>query len=95
MPGTYYLMQAVVEAKAGTVVMAGCNCALGHGFWISDSSFPIRRIAPTYVEDTCSYSKLAGEEMPGLWRTYVTRICGIFPPKRRAELARTVKPVNG
>ena len=44
MPGTYYLMQAVVEAKAGTVVMAGSHCALGHGFWISDSSFPIQNL---------------------------------------------------
>ena len=105
MLGTYYLMQAVVEAKVGTVVMAGSNCALGHGFRISDSPFPLRYLPideshPTFVEDTYSYSKLAGEELLASYtrafgvRTYVTRICGIFPPERRAELARTVKPVN-
>ncbi len=31
MLGTYYLMQAAVEAGVKTVVMAGSNCALGHG----------------------------------------------------------------
>ena len=47
---SYYLMQAVVEAKEGTAVMADSNCALGHGFRTSDDPFPsqnlpIRRIS--------------------------------------------------
>ena len=44
MSGTYYLMQTVVEAKAGTVVMVGSHCALGHGFRISDDPFPIQNL---------------------------------------------------
>ena len=44
MPGTCYLMQAMVEAKVGTVVMANSHCALGHGFRISDSPFPIQNL---------------------------------------------------
>ena len=40
MLGTYYLMQAAVDEGVKTVVMAGSNCALGHGFRISDDPFP-------------------------------------------------------
>ena len=66
MLGTYYLMQAAVEAGVKTVVMAGSNCALGHGFRISDSPFPIelsslstRRIPPILKTPTVSQSGLA------------------------------------
>jgi len=41
MLGTYYLMQAAVEAGVKIVVMAGSNCALGHGFRISKTPFPV------------------------------------------------------
>ncbi|MEZ4681546.1 MAG: NAD(P)-dependent oxidoreductase [Caldilineaceae bacterium] len=44
MLGTYYLMQAAVEAGVKTVVMAGSNCALGHGFRISNTPFPISHL---------------------------------------------------
>ena len=102
MLGTYYMMQAAVTQGVQSVVMAGSNCALGHGFRISDTPFPVQYLPidekhPTFVEDTYSYSKLAGEEMLASYtraygiRTYVTRICGIFPPERRAELALNVR----
>ena len=105
MLGTYYLMQAVVQAEVETVVMAGSNCALGHGFRISDTPFPIQYLPidekhETFVEDTYSYSKLAGELMLASYtraygiRTYATRICGICPPERRAEMARSAKPAH-
>ncbi|MCX6045491.1 MAG: NAD(P)-dependent oxidoreductase, partial [Chloroflexi bacterium] len=54
MLGTYYLMQAAAEAgTVKTVVMAGSNCALGHGFRISKTPFPIEALPinethPTY-----------------------------------------------
>ncbi len=106
MLGTYYLMQAAVAEEVETVVMAGSNCALGHGFRISNTSFPVKYLPideahPTDVEDTYSYSKLAGEELLASYtraygiRTYVTRICGIFPPEHRADLAHSAKPVQG
>ena len=41
MLGLYYLMQAAVEAGVGRVVMAGSNCALGHGYRISQTPFPL------------------------------------------------------
>ncbi len=105
MLGTYYVMQAMVEAGVNCIVMAGSNCALGHGFRISSTPFPIQYLPideehPTSVEDTYSYSKLAGEELLASYtraygiRTYVTRICGILPPERRAELARAVRPAT-
>ena len=106
MLGTYYLMQAAVAQGVGTVVMAGSNCALGHGYRISNTSFPIKYLPideehPTDVEDTYSYSKLAGEELLASYtraygiRTYVTRICGIYPPERKSDLAHNAKSVKG
>ena len=42
MLGTYYLMQAAVAAGVERVVMAGSNCALGHGYRISQTPFPFQ-----------------------------------------------------
>lgn len=106
MLGTYYLMQAAVAKGVGTVVMAGSNCALGHIYRISENSFPIKYLPideehPTDVEDTYSYSKLAGEELLASYtraygiRTYVTRICRIYPPEGRADLAHNAKSIKG
>ena len=58
MLGTYYLMQAAIEASVGVVVMAGSNCALGHGFRISDTPFPIRAL-PIDEIHPCSDPPLA------------------------------------
>lgn len=104
--GTYYLMQAAVEAGVQTVVMAGSNCALGHGFRISDTPFPIDSLPidethPTYPEDSYSYSKRAGEDLLVMYsraygiRTYATRIAGVCPPERRQQMAENAKPASG
>lgn len=103
--GTYYLLQAAAAAGVKTVVMAGSNCALGHGFRISDTPFPVRFLPidethSTYPEDSYSFTKRAGEDLLASYsraygiRTYVTRIAGVFPPERRAQFAQEVKPVN-
>ena len=105
MLGTYYLMQAAVEAGVKTVVMAGSNCALGHGFQISDSPFPIdflpiNETHPTYPEDSYSFSKRAGEDLLASFsraygiRTYVTRIAGVCPPERRQQMAAEARPTS-
>ncbi len=104
--GTYYLMQAAVEAGVKTVVMAGSNCALGHGFRISDTPFPIQALPiderhPTYPEDSYSFSKRAGEDLLASYtraygiRTYVTRIAGICPEERRRQMAANARPAQG
>lgn len=105
MLGLYNLMQAAVEAGVRTVVMAGSNCALGHGFRISDTPFPhaflpIDETHPTYPEDSYSFTKRAGEDLLASYtraygiRTYVTRIAGVFPPERRQQHAQSVTPVT-
>ncbi|MEA3345881.1 MAG: NAD(P)-dependent oxidoreductase [Chloroflexota bacterium] len=104
--GTYYLMQAAVQARVKLVVMAGSNCALGHGYRISDKPFPIHYLPideehPSDVEDSYSYSKLVGEELLASFtraydiRTYVTRPAGICPPERRRAMAENVQPATG
>lgn len=105
MLGNYYLMQAAVEAGVKTVVMAGSNCALGHGFRISNTPFPIERLPidethPTWPEDSYSFTKRAGEDHLASYtrafgiRTYVTRIAGICPLERRQAMAANAKPVT-
>ena len=49
MVGLYYLLHAAVEAGVRCVVMAGSNCALGHGYRISQTPFPCRRCQLTNV----------------------------------------------
>ena len=104
--GVYYLMQAAVEAGVGRVVMAGSNCALGHGYRISQTPFPLQSLPideshPAYPEDSYSYSKLAGEMLLASYtraygiRTYVTRPAAICPPTRRQQIAQHVAPATG
>ncbi len=106
MLGVYYLMQAAVQADVKIVVMAGSNCALGHGYRISKDPFPIHFLPidethPTYPEDTYSYSKRAGEELLASYtraygiRTYVTRPAGITPEERRQNMAKNAGPTRG
>ncbi|MBN1399987.1 MAG: NAD(P)-dependent oxidoreductase [Anaerolineae bacterium] len=101
--GTYNLMMAAVEAGVRVVVMTGSNCAFGHGYRISERPFPIKYLPldeehPTDVEDSYSYSKLAGEELLAAFaraygvRTYVTRPGGICPPERLQRMASQVAP---
>jgi UDP-glucose 4-epimerase len=104
--GTYYLLQAAVQEGVQTLVMAGSNCAFGHGYRISQRPFPFQYLPldeehPSDVEDSYSYSKLAGEELLASYtrayglRTYVTRPAGITPPRRRQEIAAAAAPVQG
>ncbi len=106
MLGTYYLMQAAVRADVKIVVMAGSNCALGHGYRISSTPFPFRALPvdethPCYPEDSYSYSKRAGEDLLASYtraygiRTYVTRPAGISPPERRQSMAENTRPASG
>lgn len=106
MLGLYYLMHAAVEAGVGLVVMAGSNCALGHGYRISQTPFPLQALPidethPAYPEDSYSYSKLAGEMLLASYtraygiRTYVTRPGAIYSPVRRQQLASRVGPATG
>lgn len=105
MLGTYYLMQAAVEAGVKTVVMAGSNCALGQGFRISGTPFPTQALPidethPCYPEDSYSFTKRAGEDLLESYtsaygiRTYVTRPAGIMSLERRQQMAETVKPIE-
>ncbi len=106
MLGTYYLMQAAIEAEVKTVVMSGSNCALGHGFRISKTHMPIDYLPldeehPCYPEDSYSFSKRCGEDLLASYtraygiRTYVTRPAGITPEERRKQMAENAKPTNG
>jgi len=103
--GTYYLMQAAVRAGVETVVMAGSQCAMGHGYRISDRPFPFQYLPldeehPRDVEDSYSLSKLVGIELLASFtraygiRTYTTMPAGICPPERRQAIARNVQPVT-
>lgn len=106
MLGTYYLMQAAIEADVKTVVMSGSNCALGHGFRISKTHIPIDYLPideehPCYPEDSYSFSKRCGEDLLASYtraygiRTYITRPAGITPEERRKQMAENAKPTNG
>ena len=105
MLGTYYLMQAAIEADVQTVVMSGSNCALGHGFRISKTHIPIDYLPideehPCYPEDSYSFSKRCGEDLLASYsraygiRTYVTRPAGISPEERRKQMAENAKPTT-
>jgi nucleoside-diphosphate-sugar epimerase len=85
--------------------MAGSNCALGHGFRISQRPFPVQRLPideghPCELEDSYSFSKKTGEELLASFtrgygiRTYVTRIAGICSAERRRQIAENAKPVT-
>jgi UDP-glucose 4-epimerase len=104
--GTYYLLRAAVEAEVRVMVMTGSNCAFGHGYRISDRPFPFQYLPldeehPSDVEDSYSYSKLAGEELLASYtrayglRTYVTRPSGICPPERLQRMAENAAPTSG
>lgn len=106
MLGSYNLMQAAAEAGVRLVVMSGSNCALGHGFRISQTPFPLQALPidethPCFPEDSYSFSKLAGEMLLASYtraygiRTYVTRPSGICPPERRQQMAQNAAPAQG
>ena len=103
--GTYNLLQAALRNSVEIFVMTGSNCALGHGYRISDTPFPFDYLPvdeehPTAVEDSYSYSKLAGEELLASYtraygmRTYAVRSAGICDEERRRGMAKNVGPVK-
>ncbi len=103
--GTYYLLQAAVQADIPIFVMTGSNCALGHGYRISNVPFPFRYLPvdeehPSAVEDSYSFSKLAAEELLASYtraygmRTYAVRAAGIRNPQQRIEAARRAQPTT-
>jgi nucleoside-diphosphate-sugar epimerase len=103
--GLYYLLQAALQEDIGTFVMTGSNCALGHGYRISDRPFPLQYLPvdeehPSDVEDSYSYSKLVGEELLASYtraygmRTYALRAAGICNEERRRGIAQKAKPVE-
>jgi nucleoside-diphosphate-sugar epimerase len=103
--GTYYLLQAALQADVGVFVMTGSNCALGHGYRISDRPFPLQYLPvdeahPSDVEDSYSYSKLAGEELLASYtraygmRTHVLRAAGICNEERRRGIAERASAVT-
>jgi len=104
--GTYYLLQAALAQDIGIFVMTGSNCALGHGYRISDTAFPYQYLPvdearPADVEDSYSYSKLVGEELLASYtraygmRTHMVRAAGICNDERRRRMAENAKPVTG
>jgi len=104
--GTYYLLQAALAQEVGIFVMTGSNCALGHGYRISDTPFPyqylpVDEVHPADVEDSYSYSKLVGEELLASYtraygmRTHMVRAAGICNEERRRGMAENAKPVTG
>jgi len=106
MLGVYYPLMAAVEKKVGIFVLTGSNCALGHGFRISDRPFPFRYFPvdeshPSDVEDSYSFTKLAGEELLASFtraygiRTYSVRAAGICDEGRRRSMAQNARPVTG
>lgn len=103
--GTYNLLHAALNRDVGIFVQTGSNCALGHGYRISDRPFPYQYLPvdeshPSDVEDSYSYSKLAGELLLESYtkaygmRTYVVRAAGICDSERRRRIAESVKPVE-
>jgi len=103
--GTYYLLQAALREEVETFVMTGSNCALGHGYRISDRPFPFQYLPvdeahPSDVEDSYSYSKLAGEMLLRSYthaygmRTYALRAAGICDRERRTHMAENVEPAQ-
>ncbi len=104
--GLYYMLQAALANDVEIFVMTGSNCALGHGYRISDKRFPFQyfpvdEVHPSDVEDAYSYSKLAGEMLLASYtsaydmRTYAVRAAGICNEERRRAIAANVKPVEG
>ncbi|MBE0698275.1 MAG: NAD(P)-dependent oxidoreductase, partial [Anaerolineaceae bacterium] len=104
--GLYYLLQAAHDHKVETFVMTGSNCALGHGFRISHTPFPFQYLPideehPSDVEDSYSYTKLAGEELLASFtrayamRTYSVRAAGICDEARRRSIAQNARGAAG
>ncbi len=103
--GLYNLLQACIRSDVGIFVHTGSNCALGHGFRISQRPFEIKYLPideehPSDCEDSYSFSKLVGEQLLlsfantyGM-RCYSLRAAAIYDANRRAELKSTAGEVT-
>ena len=103
--GLYYLLQSALGGDVGIFVMTGSNCALGHGYRISDKPFPFEYLPVDEahrpdVEDSYSYSKLVGEMLLESYasaygmRTYAVRAAGICNEERRRGMAERAAPIT-
>ena len=103
--GTYHLLQACVRNDVGIFVMTGSNCALGHGFRLTQKPFevkylPIDEEHPCDPEDSYSFSKLTGEYLLDMYsrvygiRAYALRSAGITDEVRRKTMAANAKPTQ-
>jgi UDP-glucose 4-epimerase len=103
--GLYYMLHAALEGGVGIFVMTGSNCALGHGYRISERPFPFEYLPVdefhlSAVEDSYSYSKLAGELLLASYtraygmRTYAIRAAGICDEERRRAIAARATSVE-
>ena len=103
--GLYYLLMVAVEKKIKIFVMTGSNCALGHGFRVSDRPFPLQYLPIdeshlSDIEDSYSYTKHAGEEMLATFSraygmyTYSIRAAEICNEQRRRQMAEHAQPVT-
>jgi UDP-glucose 4-epimerase len=101
--GLYNMLQAALQVGVKTFVMTGSNCAFGHGYRISQRPFPFRYLPldeqhPSDVEDSYSYTKLAGEELLASFtraygmRTYAVRAAWIIDETMRRQVAQSAAP---
>jgi nucleoside-diphosphate-sugar epimerase len=104
--GVYYPLMAAVEQKIKIFVMTGSNCALGHGYRISDRPFPLQYLPvdenhPSDVEDSYSFTKHAAEELLASFsraygmHTYTLRSAHICDAQERRRMAESVQPLSG
>jgi nucleoside-diphosphate-sugar epimerase len=104
--GVYYPLMAAVEQKVKIFVMTGSNCALGHGYRISQRPFPLKYLPvdedhPSDVEDSYSYTKHSAEELLASFsraygmRTYTLRSAHICDEQERQRMAESAQPLSG
>ena len=104
--GVYYPLMAAVEQQVKIFVMTGSNCALGHGYRISQRPFPLQYLPvdedhPSDVEDSYSYTKHSAEELLASFsraygmRTYTLRSAHICDEQERRRMAESAQPLSG
>lgn len=104
--GLYNMLQAALRHDVGIFIQTGSNCALGHGYRISNRPFqidylPIDEKHPCDPEDSYSFSKLTGEQLMESYsktyglRCHVLRSAGITNDTQRRSMASQAKPQSG
>ncbi len=101
--GLYNMLQAALRHDVGIFIQTGSNCALGHGYRISDRPLPVHYLPfdekhPCDPEDSYSFSKLAGEQLLESYskaygmRCHVLRAAGINNAAERRAMAKRAVP---